>query len=108
MRIAKARYLKIRVSFATSSGRGFECRYRSVVVSFEWPIMSMTATRSNCWIAGCQGVSQIVEATHSDAGLFLGTDEAAADGGAIERGAVRSAEDMVGVAREPRPLPQSL
>src|SRR6476660_395935 len=35
-----------------------------------------------------EGVSQIVEATHSDAGLFLGADEAAADGGAIEGGAV--------------------
>lgn len=55
-----------------------------------------------------EGVSQVVEAAHSDPGLFLGTDEAAADGGAIERGAVRSAEDIVGVAREPRPLPQSL
>lgn len=55
-----------------------------------------------------EGVSQIMEATHSDAGLFLGTDEAAADSGAVERGALRSAEDKVGVAREPRPLPQSL
>lgn len=54
-----------------------------------------------------EGVAQIVEAAHSDAGLFLGADEAAADGGAIERGAVRSAEDIVGVAREPRPLSQS-
>jgi hypothetical protein len=55
-----------------------------------------------------EGVSQIVEATYSDAGVFLGTAEATADGGAIERGAVRSAEDIVGVARVPRPLPQSL
>jgi hypothetical protein len=55
-----------------------------------------------------EGVSQVVEATHSHAGLFLGADEAAADGGAVERGAVRSAENMVGVAREARPLPQSL
>lgn len=55
-----------------------------------------------------EGVSQVVEAAHSDASLFLGTDEATADGGPIERGVVRSAEDIVGVAREPRPLPQSL
>lgn len=57
----------------------------------------------NCQAA--DGVSQIVEAPYSDTGLFLGVDEAAADGGAIERGAVRSAEGKVGVAREPRPLP---
>ena len=55
-----------------------------------------------------EGMAQIVESTHADAGLFLRADEAAADGGPIERGAVRSAEDIVGVAREPRPLPQSL
>ncbi|HST69498.1 MAG TPA: hypothetical protein VLI94_07560 [Solirubrobacterales bacterium] len=33
-----------------------------------------------------EGVAEIVEATDSDAGLFLGSDEAAADSGAIERG----------------------
>jgi hypothetical protein len=42
---------KIAVSFAASLGRGLECRYRSVVVSDEWPIISLTATRSKRRIA---------------------------------------------------------
>jgi hypothetical protein len=72
------------VNFATSSGRGFRVQValgrgqlrvaHHVLDGAEVELLDREAA---------EGVSQ-VEAAHSDAGLFLGTDEAAADRGAIE------------------------
>ncbi|HEX5763861.1 MAG TPA: hypothetical protein VFY04_12175 [Solirubrobacterales bacterium] len=53
------RISKIVVSFATSSGRGFERE-------------------------AAEAVAQVVEATHAHPGRFLGADKAGPDGGAVE------------------------
>jgi len=53
-----------------------------------------------------EGVSQIVEASDPNFRGLLGTDEALADNGAVERAAVTSAKDEVGAELEGWPFPE--